>query len=125
MEACMADVLVGVMQLLGCPFDGAWCLFCELCLLAVICVDCRCSLSFGFLSGARFLELSSCYTEKATDARHCLERQYNACANRKKQCRPNKTKPYSNATHPRKRQNNPTNGHTLSRIKSTHTAFSV
>ena len=36
-------------------------------------------------------------------------------------CRPNETRPYSNATHPRKRQNNPTNGHTPSRIKSTHT----
>ena len=45
----------------------------------------------------------------------------NACANRKKQCRPNETKPYSNATHPRKRQNDPTNGHTPSRIKSMHT----
>ena len=62
-----------------------------------------------------------CYTEKATEARHRLERQYNACANRKKQCRPNETTPYSNATHPRKRQNNPTNGHTPSRIKLTHT----
>ena len=28
------------------------------------------------------------YAEKATEARHRLERQYNACANRKKQCRP-------------------------------------
>ena len=62
-----------------------------------------------------------CYMEKATEARHRLERQYNACANRKKQCRPNETKPYSNATHQRKRQNNPTNGHTPGRIKSTHT----
>ena len=26
-----------------------------------------------------------CYTEKAAEARHRLERQYNACANRKKQ----------------------------------------
>ena len=34
-----------------------------------------------------------CYTEKATEARHRLERQYNACANRKKQCRPNEPKP--------------------------------
>ena len=41
-----------------------------------------------------------CYTEKATEARHRLERQYTACANRKKQCRPNETQPYSNATHP-------------------------
>ena len=49
-----------------------------------------------------------CYTEKATEARHRLERQHNACANRKKQCRPNETKPYSNATHPRKRQKDPT-----------------
>ena len=56
-----------------------------------------------------------CSTEKATEARHRLERQYNACAKRKKQCRPNETKPYSNATHPRKRQNDITNGHTPSR----------
>ena len=55
------------------------------------------------------------------EARHRLERHYNTCANRKKQCRPNETKPYLNATHPRKRQNIPTNGHTPSRIKSTHT----
>ena len=34
MEACMAAVLVGVMRLLGCPFDGAWRLVCELCLFA-------------------------------------------------------------------------------------------
>ena len=45
-----------------------------------------------------------CYTKKATEARHRLERQYNACANLKKQCRPNETKPYFNTTHPRKRQ---------------------
>ena len=64
---------------------------------------------------------SWCYTEKATEARHRLERQYHACANRKKQCRPTETKPYSNATHLRKRQNNPTHGQTPSRIKSTHT----
>ena len=32
MEACMAAVLVGVLRLLGCPFDGAWCLVCALCL---------------------------------------------------------------------------------------------
>ena len=62
MEACMAAVLVGVMRLLGCSFDGAWSLVCELCLLAVICVDCRCSLSFVFLGGARCLELSPCNT---------------------------------------------------------------
>ena len=55
-------VLVGVMRLLGCPFDGARCLVSEFCLLAVICVDCRCSLSFVFLGGARCLELSSCDT---------------------------------------------------------------
>ena len=58
---------------------------------------------------------SWCYTGKATEARHRLERQHNACAsgnrkmatarwqpqdgNRKKQCRPNETKPHSNATH--------------------------
>ena len=57
-EAYMAAVLVGVMRLLGCPFDGAWCLLCELCLLPVICVDCRCPLSFVLLGGARGLELS-------------------------------------------------------------------
>ena len=37
-----------------------------------------------------------CYTEKA---RHRNDRQYNACDNRKKQCRPNETKPHSNAIH--------------------------
>ena len=64
-----------------------------------------------------------CYTEKATEARHRLERQYNACANHKKQCRPDETKPYSNATctHPRKRQNDPTTGHTPNCMKATHT----
>ena len=41
MEACMAAVLVGVMRLLGCPFDGAWYLVSELYLLAIVCVDCR------------------------------------------------------------------------------------
>ena len=41
-------------------------------------------------------------------------RQYNACVNRKKQCRSNESKPYSNATHPRKGQNTPTIGHPLS-----------
>ena len=47
-----------VTLLLGCPVGGAWCLVCELCRLAVICVDCRCSLSYVFLGGARRLELS-------------------------------------------------------------------
>ena len=60
------------------------------------------------------------YTEKATPARHRPERQYNACANRRKQCSPNETKPYSNPTPPRKRQNNPTNGRTPRRMKPTH-----
>ena len=43
--------------------------------------------------------LVMCYTEKATEARHRLgrvERQYNC----KKHCRPDLTKPYSNAIHP-------------------------
>ena len=38
MEACMAAVLVGVMD---CPVVGAGCLVCELCLLTVVLVDCR------------------------------------------------------------------------------------
>ena len=46
----------------GHPFDGAWCLVCELCLLAVICVDCRCCLAFVFLGGAMCLKLSLCNT---------------------------------------------------------------
>ena len=37
----MAAVLVGVVRLLGCPFDGAWCLVCEFCLLAII-YTCKC-----------------------------------------------------------------------------------
>ena len=57
----------------------------------------------------------------ATGARHRLERQYHACANCKKQCKPNETKLYSEVTHPRKRQDDLTNGHTPSHIKSTHT----
>ena len=44
-----------------------------------------------------------------------------ACANRMKQCSPNETIAYSNPTPPRKRQNNPTNGHTPRRMKPTHT----
>ena len=47
-----------------------------------------------------------------SNTRHRPERQCNACANRRKQCSPNETKSYSNPTPPRKRQNNPTNGHT-------------
>ena len=31
-------------RLLGCPFNRGWCLVCELRRLAVVCVDCRCSL---------------------------------------------------------------------------------
>ena len=42
----MAAALVGVMRLLGCCFDGAWYLVVELRLLAFVCFDCRCSLSF-------------------------------------------------------------------------------
>ena len=57
-------------------------------------------------------EMIVCYTDKAKEARQRLERQYNARANRKKQCRPIETKQYSNATHPHKRQNDLTNGHT-------------
>ena len=62
---------------------------------------------------------SLCYTEKATPARHRPERQHNAHANRRKQGSPNETKPYSNPTPPRKRQNTPTNGHTPRRMKPT------
>ena len=82
----------------------------------------RCKVWFHTVAGVVCVlhDLTVCYTEKATEARHRLERQYNAGANRKKQCRPNETKPYSNATHPRKRQNDPTNGHNPS-ITSTHT----
>ena len=58
---------------------------------------------------------------KATSARHRPERQYNTCANCRKQCSPNETKSYSNPTPPRKRQNNPINGHTPRRMKPTHT----
>ena len=38
---------------------------------------------------------NQCHTEKATPARHRPERQHNARSNRRKQCSPNKTKPYS------------------------------
>ena len=62
--------------------------------------------------------MSMCVTrrnEKATPARHRPERQ------RRKQCSSNETKPYSNPTPPRKRQNTSTNGHTPCRMKPTHT----
>ena len=51
-------------SLLGCPFDTAWCLVCELCRLTVVWVGCRCFLSL-FLGGARRLELSPCNTGPA------------------------------------------------------------
>ena len=69
--------------------------------------------------------LAGCYTEKATPARYRPERQYKACANRRKQCRPNKTKSYSNPTPPRKTQNNPINGHTTRCMKPTHTRLTA
>ena len=56
------------------------------------------------------LRAPRCYTEKAREARQRPERQDNTRANREKLCRPTETKPYSNATHPHKRQNNPMNG---------------
>ena len=46
-----------------------------------------------------------CYTEKPREARQRPERQNSTHANRKKQRRPNETKPHSDATHPHKRQN--------------------
>ena len=74
------------------------------------------------LPGIRWVGLSSvCYTEKATPAWHRPERQHNARTNRRKQGSPNETKPYSNPTPPRKRQNTPTNGHTPRCMKPTHT----
>ena len=54
--------------------------------------------------GGNVQNRSRCYTEKAREARQRRERQYNTRANRKKQCRPNETKPYCNATHPHERQ---------------------
>ena len=100
-------------------------------------VDCRCFLSFVFLSDARRLELSPCntpsmiswlpvcYTRKATPARHRPERQHNTRSNRRKQRSANETKPYSNPTPPRKRQTTPTNGHTPRRMKPTHTRLTA
>ena len=70
---------------------------------------------------ANITHTQRCYTEKATPARHRPERQYNACANSRKQCSPNETKSYSNTTPPRKRQSIPTNGHNPRRMKPTHT----
>ena len=61
------------------------------------------------LSEASRIKYPCMDTEKATPARHRPERQYNARANRRKQCSPNETISYSNPTPPRKRQNNPTN----------------
>ena len=64
--------VAGVMRLLGCPSDGAWCLVCELCVLVVVCVDFRCSLSLVFLGGARCIELASCNTHACIDLRSGL-----------------------------------------------------
>ena len=53
----------------------------------------------GLSSSRRHLHIPGCtlpgvcYTEKATEARHRLERQCSACANRKKQCIPGSTLP--------------------------------
>ena len=62
-----------------------------------------------------------CRAEKATPTRHRPERQHNTRSNRRKQCSPNETKPYSKPTPPCKRQSTPTNGHTPRRMKPTHT----
>ena len=72
MEACMAALLVGVIDSFAAlsMVPGA-CLVCELCLLAVVCVDLGCALSFVFLGGARCLELSPCNTATVrSDAVH-------------------------------------------------------
>ena len=61
------------------PSDSPWCSVCGVCRLTVDWVDCRCFLSFVFLGGGGLSELSPCDTEKATEARHPPERQYNAC----------------------------------------------
>ena len=50
------------------------------------------------------------YTEKASPTRHRPEHQHNARSNRRKQCSPNETKPYSKPTLLRKRQTTPTTG---------------
>ena len=65
-----------------------------------------------------------CYTEKAEqDQQHPgIKTTINpAEESREKQCRPNETKPNSNAIHPGKRHNTPTRSYTPSRTKSTHT----
>ena len=51
LEYCFAT------RILGCSFDGAGSLVCELCRLMVIWVDCRYYLFFVFLGGARCLYL--------------------------------------------------------------------
>ena len=65
-----------------------------------------------------------CYTDQAEQAQQHpgIKTTINPAEdNRKKQCRPNETKPNSNAIHPHKRHNNRTHSYTPSRIKSTHT----
>ena len=64
--------------------------------------------------------VSRCYTEKASPTRHRPDRQHNPRSNRRKQCSPNETKPYSKPTPPRKRQTTPTNGHTPRRMGTCH-----
>ena len=80
-----------------------------------------CQVSITTLVYLASFAVAVCYTEKASPTRHRPERQHNARANRRKQCSPNETKPYSKPTLPRKRQTTPTNGHTPRRWKPTHT----
>ena len=96
----------------GCtPVIDMW----DACELLFFCVVC-----FVFMGKVYMSVCGVCYTEKATPARHRPERQHDARSNRRKQCSPNETKPYSNPTPPHKRQNTPTNGHTPRRMKPTH-----
>ena len=60
-HAWLLAVVVGVMRNTGRATLGLpLCLVCELCLLAAVCVDYRCSLSFVFLGSTRCWEFSSC-----------------------------------------------------------------
>ena len=47
LAVCRDDVLVGVMRLTDCLFDGAGCLVCDLCRLTVVWVGCRRSVLFS------------------------------------------------------------------------------
>ena len=74
--------------MLGCSFDGAGCLVCELCRLMVVWVDYRYYLFFVFLGGARYLYLSACNTASAATLRNWPPNQHRPAGSGTLSCPP-------------------------------------